>query len=941
MADIFEITGRIHSTSQEHVATVADEILDEAKGKKQSQVNAETDATLAEHTSTINGLNSQNYVTVTATDQTTAVTDVLPATGEVDTVYRVGNWDGSQYDVTCYSEYSWNGTQYKHLSTKTQIGEVFDISAYHATGGTLATYADLAAALDSNNGGGVPQSLQKGGMSVKFVQSSDNNYIQARCMAQNFTTDVTQWQGVDDEPVISSENLVKSGGVATYAARSKDFIKHSLSVLIPESNNIFNVSTAFLNYSVSSSDGSLIYITNMVTSNYIKVESATKYTFKARWIVAWYDDDLNFISGSGSSESSVTTLTSPADAKYMRFSFNSIQYNPSLMMVNKGETLLSFDAYKETFNPNYLDKQELVKLEQDVSEQGIIIDEITIVGNNIFDYSKEIENTSISSSNGTLVEGITGYASSNWIEVKPSTDYSFKARWTVAWYNENKQFISASGSSESSVKTLTSPANAAYMRFSYNADGYVPALMMVNEGSTLLPFEPYTVYLNGDKIKNEEYETVSLNIDNIKIPGNGFDAPKNLCLIAAKNIFAADKTPDYPIFLYLELSTQKLYISNNTPDNPVFLCDWDNTLADYENCQYWMATITNDNDIIFLRSFRRRNPVIYPHTDYNSPYVVDFGDDLKPAGYLMSPSIVQFSDGSFVFGDYRYHSLEDEQSNDPRNIWRVVPPYNNKTNWMVAHRFKHVYYASPISDEPDNEIGHIHAIQYDWYEDVLYCTTGDIDRHCRLWYSTDKGVTWQAVPGAVGWVSGDPGTGNEQTVGQKWRFTGMIFTKDAIYWATDSFHQYHCLYKVTRDNNGIIDATSLELLKLLEIKIPGYETQATYFVALTRAPYGILIVDRAEPRTDGKLDIKFYDIKNNILSIVNTLEVAETDAVDLEQENRIGLPNQFGTQYQPEVLDSILIGGGTVIRPNNTSLFNNAIANYVGALKLKMKNNLT
>jgi hypothetical protein len=33
-------------------------------------------------------------------------------------------------------------------------------------------------------------------------------------MAQNFTTDVTQWQGVDNEPTAASNNLVKSGGVA-------------------------------------------------------------------------------------------------------------------------------------------------------------------------------------------------------------------------------------------------------------------------------------------------------------------------------------------------------------------------------------------------------------------------------------------------------------------------------------------------------------------------------------------------------------------------------------------------------------------------------------------------------------------------------------------------------------------------------------------------------
>lgn len=93
---------------------------------------------------------------------------------------------------------------------------VFDISAYNLTNDQPTPYADLEAAL-GNNGENVPKAVRKGGMQVKFIQgsvgSSDNKYVQARCMAQNFTTDVTQWQGVDDEPTAGSDNLVKSGGV--------------------------------------------------------------------------------------------------------------------------------------------------------------------------------------------------------------------------------------------------------------------------------------------------------------------------------------------------------------------------------------------------------------------------------------------------------------------------------------------------------------------------------------------------------------------------------------------------------------------------------------------------------------------------------------------------------------------------------------------------------
>ena len=75
----------------------------------------------------------------------------------------------------------------------------FDISAYHATGGVLAKYADLTAALGTN-GANIPDALRKGGMSVKFVLSSDNKYVRYNLLADSFTTDTTQW-AIDDAGV--------------------------------------------------------------------------------------------------------------------------------------------------------------------------------------------------------------------------------------------------------------------------------------------------------------------------------------------------------------------------------------------------------------------------------------------------------------------------------------------------------------------------------------------------------------------------------------------------------------------------------------------------------------------------------------------------------------------------------------------------------------------
>jgi len=153
------------------------------------------------------------YVSVVATDQTTAVTDLLPATGADDTIYRIGNWDGTQYDATMYALYAWNGSAYVCLAVRSFVGEVYDISANHPDGqGNPTPYADLTAALAY-----VPVDIRAGGMSVKFIQgtaqSSDNKYVQFRLMAQSFTTDTIQWQGVDVTPTPGSRNLVESGGV--------------------------------------------------------------------------------------------------------------------------------------------------------------------------------------------------------------------------------------------------------------------------------------------------------------------------------------------------------------------------------------------------------------------------------------------------------------------------------------------------------------------------------------------------------------------------------------------------------------------------------------------------------------------------------------------------------------------------------------------------------
>jgi hypothetical protein len=107
----------------------------------------------------------------------------------------------------------WNGS----WSCETVLAGdgVFDISAYKATGGTLATFADLSAALDGGNN--IPSELRKGGMSVKFIQgsaqSSDNKYVQYRLTSNTFTTTASEWQKQGAEvSVLQNTNTITIGG---------------------------------------------------------------------------------------------------------------------------------------------------------------------------------------------------------------------------------------------------------------------------------------------------------------------------------------------------------------------------------------------------------------------------------------------------------------------------------------------------------------------------------------------------------------------------------------------------------------------------------------------------------------------------------------------------------------------------------------------------------
>lgn len=89
-----------------------------------------------------------------------------------------------------------NGTWTKNAikpMAEFESGIIYDVSANNDG----AVFESLQALLSSSNLSTlIPTSVRYGGMSIRFIQSSDNKYEQFRCIANEFTTDVTKWQNV-------------------------------------------------------------------------------------------------------------------------------------------------------------------------------------------------------------------------------------------------------------------------------------------------------------------------------------------------------------------------------------------------------------------------------------------------------------------------------------------------------------------------------------------------------------------------------------------------------------------------------------------------------------------------------------------------------------------------------------------------------------------------
>lgn len=135
---------------------------------------------------------------------------------------------------------------------------------------------------------------------------------------------------------------------------------------------------------------------------------------------------------------------------------------------------------------------------------------------------------------------------------------------------------------------------------------------------------------------------------------------------------------------------------------------------------------------------------------------IKFEQTLKLPNYgigdqgIRNDGMTSINDSTFIFGEYF--------RNPNLNKVRIFESKNNMTSWKIAFEFQ------------SGQIRHIHSVQRDPYSDKLWVCTGDNNKESIIGYSEDSFKTFKTI-----------GQGSQQ-----WRVCQLVFTKEAVYWGTDT-----------------------------------------------------------------------------------------------------------------------------------------------------------
>ena len=385
-----------------------------------------------------------------------------------------------------------------------------------------------------------------------------------------------------DIQVVTGNNTIKVEGKNLFDKDNPNIIHKQ-----PLQNGNIDTSSNYVATYLPAKEGDVFTIstTSNLFDNYAKIWFISENPATA---TTWLSK-INRNSG----ETSITA-TAPQNTKYvcfyMIYSNNQTTINSlfETIQVEKSNEATTYEAYQGQDYTVNLGNIELCKI-------GDYQDKIAkSSGKNLFDKTSSTVNKYLNSSDGSLINSSTS-STSDYIDIKSSTTYIISGYGTsnyykvVAYYNSSKTFISANTVTDAiNTYSITTPNNAKYLRFHYTTAN--ESQIMLNEGTTALPYEPYgkvwylnkqigKVVLDGSENWQENGATKGL----FQVTKSNVISILNEVLVKSTHFRAV--TGQY---LSDNASTEDLITSNFTNNRLMFIYkQYANNLTDFKT---WLST---------------------------------------------------------------------------------------------------------------------------------------------------------------------------------------------------------------------------------------------------------------------------------------------------------------------------------------------------------------
>jgi len=145
-----------------------------------------------------------------------------------------------------------------------------------------------------------------------------------------------------------------------------------------------------------------------------------------------------------------------------------------------------------SFDPNQPQGVKGTETEFNTAKVNPLVDRRGVVGVNLLDNGLFLRDTFILNTDGSF-STVTGAQTSYAIPVKPNTYYTVITddRCEIRFENNLRQRISNITGFNGIAFTFTTPENCAFVYIYYSRNGTNTSQVRMNEGATLLPFEPY------------------------------------------------------------------------------------------------------------------------------------------------------------------------------------------------------------------------------------------------------------------------------------------------------------------------------------------------------------------------------------------------------------------------------------------------------------------